>query len=156
MIGWSFESCPFHRWLKLLNFHFSASNSVAVSGLGIGFQVILKKWPKKGITYPTFNMKKRAEEHVIKLWVHPSSLFTARESPSIGLHPIPARPDTGARTHNTDEDSNTLDSFCTKHCAQLQHTLAKRITVHIQTYKPFLAIVQLCHCSTHTCLCQIK
>jgi len=28
---------------KLLNFHFSASNSVAVSGLEIGFQVILKK-----------------------------------------------------------------------------------------------------------------
>lgn len=40
--------------IKLLNFHFSASNSVAVSGLGIGFQVILKKLTKKKITYPTF------------------------------------------------------------------------------------------------------
>jgi len=41
--------------IKLLNFHFSASNSVAVSWLGIGFQAILKKWSKKKITYPTFN-----------------------------------------------------------------------------------------------------
>jgi len=40
----------------LLNFNFSASNSVAVSWLGIGFQVILKKKKvKKKITYPTFN-----------------------------------------------------------------------------------------------------
>jgi len=38
--------------IKLLNFHFSASNSVAVSGLGIAFQVIFKKMVK--ITYPTF------------------------------------------------------------------------------------------------------
>jgi len=29
--------------IKLLNFNFSASNSVPVSWLGIGFQVILKK-----------------------------------------------------------------------------------------------------------------
>jgi len=33
--------------IKLLNFYFIAS----VSGLGIGFQVILKKWSKKKITY---------------------------------------------------------------------------------------------------------
>ena len=46
---------PVPQMIKLLNFHFSASNSVAVSGLGIGFQVILKKWTKKKITYPTFN-----------------------------------------------------------------------------------------------------
>jgi len=44
MIGWSFfRVLPIPQMIKLLNFHFSASNSVAVSGLEIGFQVILKK-----------------------------------------------------------------------------------------------------------------
>jgi len=34
---------PIPQMIKLLNFHFSASYSVAVCGLGIGFQVILGK-----------------------------------------------------------------------------------------------------------------
>jgi len=38
-----FQVLPVPQMIKLLNFHFSASNSVALSGLGIGFKVILKK-----------------------------------------------------------------------------------------------------------------
>jgi len=41
MIGWVL---PVPQMIKLPNFQLSAFNSVAVSGLGIGFQVILKKW----------------------------------------------------------------------------------------------------------------
>jgi len=41
--------------IKLLNFHISASNSVAVSGIGIAFQVILKK----KITHPTFKKQNK-------------------------------------------------------------------------------------------------
>jgi len=41
------EFLPIPQMIKLLNFHFSASNSMAVSGLGIGFQVILEKMVKK-------------------------------------------------------------------------------------------------------------
>jgi len=37
------KSGKVNEMIKLLNLYFSASNSVAVSGLGIRFQVILKK-----------------------------------------------------------------------------------------------------------------
>jgi len=51
--------------IKLLNFHFSASNPVAVSGLEIGLSDFEKKWSKKKIPYPTFKSQKALQVNTL-------------------------------------------------------------------------------------------